>query len=106
MDLLVGDKCEGFPDLLRDQVGLAVILQDLDQPLGMCHCVCPTDNAVIGEENRVVVLDEGKHCLGEGLCSRRLVRATAERPIKISYSGINPIGGVVPVMANAVACGG
>ena len=50
-----------------------MVRQDLDQPLNMRHRVGLTDNAVVGEKNRIVVLDEGEHRLGEGLCARRLV---------------------------------
>jgi len=34
-----------------------MVRQDLDQPLNMRHRVGLTDNAVVGEKNRIVVLD-------------------------------------------------
>src|ERR1035441_866993 len=67
IDLAIGKEVERPADLLGDEVGLAIGLEGLHQPLGMSDRIGPADDAVIAEQDGVVILDKGQHRLGKGL---------------------------------------
>jgi len=53
------NEVERFADLLGDQVGLAIGVEDLGQVLGVGDGVRPADHSMVGEQDGVVVLDKG-----------------------------------------------
>src|SRR5580704_6866994 len=79
LDLGIGEKREGFADLERDQVGLAIVLEDFDQPLCVRDGIGPADNPVVRKQNGVVVLDKRQYRFGEGLGSWSLVACDGGR---------------------------
>ena len=68
-----GIRVKGTPscDAMRQRP--AVGFQHLGVPLGVRHRVGPADDAVVAEQDGVVVLHERQHGLGELLRARRLV---------------------------------
>ena len=66
-DLVGGKKGQGFADLLGNEKSLAVGLEGFDQPLGVGDGVCPANDAVVREQDGVVIADEGADGLSKGL---------------------------------------
>ena len=71
-----GDNCEA------DHDGFAVGVDHLDIPFRVGDRVGPADDAVIGQQNRIVIFDKGKHGLGKGAGSWSFIGRQGDRPDK------------------------
>jgi len=71
VEFVLGNGDERLADLAGDDAGLAIRLEDLDQPLCMGDGVRPADDSMVGKQDGVVILDEGEDCLREGLRAGR-----------------------------------
>ena len=57
------------------------------------------DDAMIGQQNRIVIFHVGRNRLREGMGARSFIGSKGDRPMNTSCSGIRLPGGTTPATA-------